>query len=100
MITSFAVRPERKAGIPAVVHVDGTARPQTVRKDINPRYHDLIRHFGEKTGEYAILNTSFNVKGEPIVCNPREALKCFYDTGIDVLYLGSYRLQKARRPQV
>lgn len=100
MITSFTVRPERKAGIPAVVHVDGTARPQTVRKDVNPRYHDLIRNFGERTGEYAILNTSFNVKGEPIVCNPREALKCFYDTGLDVLYLGAYRLEKARRPEV
>jgi carbamoyltransferase len=100
MITSFAVRPERKARIPAVVHVDGTARPQTVRKDINPRYHALISHFGALTGEYAVLNTSFNVKGEPIVCNPREAIKCFYDTGLDVLYLGSYRLRKTRRPQV
>ena len=61
MITSFPVRPERRAGIPAVVHVDGTARPQTVRKDVNPRYHALISAFGALTGEHAILNTSFNV---------------------------------------
>ena len=94
MITSFEVKAERKCAIPAVVHVDGTARPQTVRRETNPLYYDLIKMFGELTGQYAILNTSFNVKGEPIICNPREAIRCFYDTGLDYLIMGHYILKK------
>ena len=100
MITSFAVHPEQRGRIPAVVHVDGTARPQMVRQDINPRYYDLIKAFGDRTGEHAILNTSFNVKGEPIVCHPREAIRCFYDTGLDVLFVGNYKLVKPKLQQV
>lgn len=96
MITSFAVHPEQRDRIPAVVHVDGTARPQMVREDINPRYYDLIKAFGDRTGEYAILNTSFNVKGEPIVCHPREAIRCFFDTGLEVLFVGNFKLVKPR----
>jgi carbamoyltransferase len=95
MITSFDVRPEMRNAIPAVVHVDGTARPQTVRRDVNPLYYDLIREFGAMSGHPVILNTSFNVKGEPIVCNPREALKCFIDTGLDALVMGRYLIQKS-----
>ena len=98
MITSFAVQHDKRDRIPAVVHVDGTARPQMVTRESNPRYHSLIRAFGELTGEYAILNTSFNVKGEPIVCHPREAIRCFFDTGLDELYLGNFRLVKAKVP--
>ncbi|MFZ5759341.1 MAG: carbamoyltransferase [Thermodesulfobacteriota bacterium] len=94
MVTSFAVRPDKKNLIPAVVHEDGTARPQMVRREINPLYYDLIRAFGEKTGIEVILNTSFNVRGEPVVCHPREAIRCFFDTGIDVLVLGRYVLEK------
>lgn len=99
MVTSFTVREEKRNKIPAVVHVDGTARPQMVRKESNPRYYELIKAFGDKTGEYVILNTSFNVKGEPIVCNPREAIRCFFDTGLDVLILGNYKIVKPRSPQ-
>jgi carbamoyltransferase len=77
MITSFEVKPEKRDRIPAVVHVDHTARPQTVRRDDNPRYYDLIQKFGELTGEPILLNTSFNIRGEPIVCHPREAIRCF-----------------------
>ena len=94
MITSFDVKPDKQDKIPAVVHVDGTSRPQTVRREVNPRYYDLIEAFGKRTGENIILNTSFNVKGEPIVCNPREAIKCFMDTGLDVLVLGDFLLKK------
>jgi carbamoyltransferase len=94
MITSFEVKPEKQEKIPAVVHVDGTSRPQTVRRETNPRYYDLIKSFGELTGENVILNTSFNVKGEPIICHPREAIKCFFDTGLDVLVLGDFILKK------
>ncbi|WP_319468915.1 carbamoyltransferase C-terminal domain-containing protein [uncultured Pseudodesulfovibrio sp.] len=95
MITSFDVTEEKREAIPAVVHVDGTLRPQTVVKSINPRYHALIKAFGDTTGEYVLLNTSFNVRGEPIVCTPREAIRCFYDNGLDVLVLGDYMITKA-----
>ncbi len=94
MTCSFDVVQEKKESIPAVVHVDGTARPQMVRREANPRFYDLIRRFGELSGEYVVLNTSFNVKGEPIVCHPRDALKCFFDTGIDILIMNNYVLEK------
>ncbi|MBI4680019.1 MAG: hypothetical protein HY753_02105 [Nitrospirae bacterium] len=94
MVTSFDVKEEKKGAIPAVIHIDGTARPQMVKREINPRYYDLIMAFGNLTGEYVILNTSFNIKGEPIVCNPREAIKCFYDTGIDVLIMNNFVIEK------
>ncbi|KJJ84925.1 carbamoyl transferase, NodU family [Candidatus Omnitrophus magneticus] len=94
MITSFDVQPKKKKAVPAVVHVDGTLRPQTVSRDVHPRYWELIKAFGDKTGEYIILNTSFNIKGEPIICHPREAIRCFYDTGLDYLVMGNYVLKK------
>ena len=94
MITSFEVREEKREAIPAVVHVDGTVRPQLVYRETNERYYDLIKAFGERTGEHLILNTSFNVKGEPIVCSPREAIKCFFDTGLEALVLGSFVVLK------
>jgi len=94
MTCSFEVIEGKKAAIPAVVHVDGTARPQMVHRKSNPRYYDLITKFGELSGEAVILNTSFNVKGEPIVCHPREALKCFFDTGMDVLVLNNFLIEK------
>lgn len=94
MVTSFEVKPEKADKIPAVVHEDGTARPQMVKKHVHPRYHALIKAFGDITGETVILNTSFNVKGEPIINTPREALKCFIDTGLDVLVVGNFMLKK------
>ena len=71
MITSFDVTEQKKAQIPAVVHVDGTLRPQLVRPETNPLYYELIKEFGNITGEPLLLNTSLNIKGEPIVCHPR-----------------------------
>lgn len=94
MTTAFQVRPERARELAAVVHADGSVRPQTVRADASPRYHRLLGAFRERTGLPLVVNTSFNFDGEPIVCTPREALRCFYSTGIDVLALGDFVLSK------
>jgi carbamoyltransferase len=94
MAITLAVHADKKAEIPAVVHVDGTVRPQFVHQDTHPLYHELIRSFAALTNVPVLLNTSFNVKGEPIVCTPRDALRNFYSCGMDVLYLGSFRLAK------
>lgn len=90
MIMSFNVRPEWKDKIPAVVHVDGTVRPQEVDQGTNPLYFRLIEAFREKTGIPAVLNTSLNVKGEPIVHTPEEAIEFFKKTNVDTLAIGSF----------
>ncbi|CAN7625168.1 hypothetical protein LJR235_004665 [Pararhizobium sp. LjRoot235] len=94
MLTVFPVREEMRAKIPAIVHVDDTARLQTVRRDCNERYYDLIREFGKLSGHPVVLNTSFNVMDEPIVASPSDAVRCFYSTGIDILYIGDFVLEK------
>ena len=94
MTTSFAVKPKAAERIPAVVHVDGTARPQMVLKETNPRFHAVISEFGKRTGEYIVMNTSFNLAGEPVVCSPRDALRTFFDSGIDVLVLEDCVIEK------
>lgn len=94
MITSFDAAPAERDKIPAVVHVDGTVRPQLVRKETNERYWHLIEEFGRRTGVSGVLNTSMNVKGEPIVNTPNEAIRCFADTGLDALIMGRYLLRK------
>ncbi len=94
MITSFTCKEDKKERIPAVVHKDGTLRPQTVKKDINQKYWDLINIFGQITGDYVILNTSFNIMGEPIINRPREAIRCFYDNGLDYLIMDHFVLSK------
>ena len=80
--------------MPAITHVDYSARIQTVHADTNPRYHSLIKRFKEKTGIPLVVNTSFNVRGEPIVCSPKDAFKCFMGTELDVLALGNFFLTK------
>lgn len=82
------VRDDRRARIPAVTHVDGTARIQTVSRRHNPRYWSLLDEFRTLTGVPVLLNTSFNVKGEPIVCTPDDAVRCFLETDLDYLVLG------------
>jgi carbamoyltransferase len=82
------VRPEMASRIPAAVHVDGTARIQTVSREANPRYHALISEFARLTGVPVVINTSFN-KQEPIVARPEEAISCFLRTEIDVLVMGN-----------
>ncbi len=83
-----------RSSVPAITHVDYSARIQTVHKDTNPRYHSLISKFKEKTGCPIVVNTSFNVRGEPIVCTPTDAFKCFMGTEMDVLAIGNYILYK------
>ena len=94
MVTSFNCRPEKRAHIPAVVHEDGTLRPQTVQKDVIPKYWEMISNFGELSGDAVVLNTSMNIMGEPIVNSPREAIRCFYDSGIDTLAIGDFVIEK------
>jgi len=88
MMQVFQIRPEKRAAIPAVTHVDGSGRLQTVRQQTNPLYYRLIDSFREITRIPMVLNTSFN-ENEPVVCKPEEALDCFLRTQMDVLVLGS-----------
>jgi len=83
-----------RSEIPAITHVDFSARIQTVNKNTNPRYHKLISSFEEKTGCPVIINTSFNVRGEPIVCTPEDAFLCFMRTRMDYLFMGNFMLDK------
>lgn len=94
MIMSFSVRPEYIGRISAVVHVDGTVRPQEVSFATNPLYAKMIQKFSEKTGVPVVLNTSLNVRGEPIVNTPEEAIAFFKKTDVDYLAVGSYLVQK------
>lgn len=90
MILACTIREEVRGKIPAVVHVDGTARVQTLKREHNPRFYDLIQEFDQLTGVPVLLNTSFNVKGEPIVCTPQDAVRCFLKTAMDVLAIGDF----------
>lgn len=96
MTIAVRARPEKAIAIPAVVHVDGTARVQVVKKSVNPGYWELIERFRRLTGVPVVLNTSFNVRGEPIVCTPEDALRCFVGTGIDCLAMEGFIVTKKR----
>jgi carbamoyltransferase len=93
MTFAYAVRPDKRALIPAPTHVDGTGRLQTVTQEANRRYHRLISAFCDLTGVPVVLNTSFN-DNEPIVCRPEEALDCFLRTQMDALVLGDFLIVK------
>lgn len=95
MLYVVDVKEEKRDAIPAVTHVDGTGRLQTVQKELNPRYYKLIETFGQATGVPVVLNTSFNLKGEPIVNTPREAFHTFAQSGMDLLVLGNYVIEKS-----
>jgi carbamoyltransferase len=83
-----------RSEIPAVTHVDYSARVQTVHRETNPRYHRLLERFKAATGCPVLVNTSFNVRGEPIVCTPEDAFRCFMGSDIEVLVIGNYFLKK------
>jgi carbamoyltransferase len=100
MLLAKRVRPEWRDRIPAIVHVDGTARVQTVRKETNALLHRLLEEFNAITGVPVLLNTSFNVKGEPIVETPEDAMECFLATGIDYLVLHDRLIAKGRLHRV
>ena len=86
--------------LPAITHVDYSARVQTVNRTTNPRYHELIKAFKRKTGCPTIVNTSFNVRGEPIVCTPQDAYRCFMRTEMDILVLQNQVLYKREQPKI
>jgi carbamoyltransferase len=94
MLMVYQIKPERRAEIPAVTHVDGSGRLQTVSRQLNERYYQLIADFHAITGVPVVLNTSFN-ENEPIVCTPREAIDCFLKTRMDVLYLGNHAVRRS-----
>src|SRR5690606_20830372 len=97
MMQVFQIREDRRAQIPAVTHVDGSGRLQTVHADTNPLYHRLISAFRDLTGVPMVLNTSFN-ENEPGVCAPGEALACFLRTRMDVLVLGEALIRRRTEP--
>jgi carbamoyltransferase len=88
-----------RSDIPAVTHIDYSARVQTVSREVNPDYYELIREFERQTGCPVVVNTSFNVRGEPIVCTPKDAHTCFMRTHIDALALGPFLLHKGEQPE-
>jgi len=94
MILTAQVRPEKRSVIPSVTHVDGSARPQTVEREINPLYYRLIDEFGKITGVPVIMNTSFNLRGEAIVHTPTDAIRTFFSSGMDALVIGSFLVEK------
>jgi carbamoyltransferase len=94
MLFVYDVRPEVADLVPAIRHIDGTARAQTVRWEQAPLFHRLLEQFRERSGVPVLVNTSFNTRGKPIVCTPQDAFECFYTSPIDVLAIGSYLLQK------
>jgi carbamoyltransferase len=94
MILTAQVRKEKRAIIPAVTHVDGSARPQSVEKETNPLYWRLIDEFGKRTGVPVLMNTSFNLRGEAIVQSPSDAVRTFFSSGMDALCIGNFLVQK------
>jgi len=90
----------RRSEIPAVTHIDYSARLQTVNDNNNKPYFDLITEFERITGCPILVNTSFNIRGEPIVCDPKDAFKCFMGTELDVLVVGNYFLEKKDQKKI
>ena len=100
MLLVAKVKEHKRGKIPSVTHIDGSARIQTIRREQNPLFYELIKAFEKATGCPLIINTSFNVRGEPIVCTPREAYDCFRKTGIDFLVMGNFVIDKKQLPSV
>jgi carbamoyltransferase len=99
MLMVYPIRPEWREKLPAVTHVDGSGRLQTVRRPHNPLYYDLIKAFGELSGVPILVNTSFNIRGEPIVCTPEHAYRCMMGTGIDCLVIGDFMIRRDENPR-
>jgi carbamoyltransferase len=98
MLLVYKTRPEKRSAIAAVDHVDGTGRVQSLVRAENPLYYDLITRFGQKTGVPVLLNTSFNVRGEPIMFAPEQAIECFLGEDMDALALGNLFIEKRNVP--
>lgn len=99
MLMVYPIKREKRKLIPAVTHVDGSGRLQTIRREQNPLYHDLIKAFGKLSGVPILINTSFNIRGEPIVCTPYEAYRCMMGTGIDYLVIDNFIIPREKNPQ-
>ena len=94
------VREEYQEQLPAITHVDGSARIQTVTRESHSTFYDLLSDFDRRTGCPVLINTSFNVRGEPIVCTPEDAYLCFMRTNMDILVLGNQILLKEEQPEL
>ncbi len=99
MLMVYPIKQKWRKKIPAVTHVDGSGRLQTIRREQNNLYYDLIKEFGKLSGIPILINTSFNIRGEPIVCEPKDAYKCMMGTGIDYLVLGDFLIKRSDNPQ-
>ena len=99
MTKAFPVREEKKATLGGVTHLNGTARVQTVSAESNPRFHAVIKAFANETGVPSVMNTSVNIKGQPIVETPLEAISTFASTGLDALVMGNFIVEKQRTPR-
>lgn len=99
MLMVYPIRKKYRVKIPAVTHVDGSGRLQTIRRDQNPDYYDLIKKFGKLSGIPMLINTSFNIRGEPIVCTPDDAYRCMMGTGIDYLAMGKFLIKRSNNPK-
>lgn len=99
MLMVYPIKKEYRRRIPSVTHVDGSGRLQTIRRFQNHLYYDVIKEFGKKSGIPILINTSFNIRGEPIVCTPYDAYKCMMGTGIDYLVMGSFLIKREDNPR-
>ena len=98
MLMVYPIKKEWREKIPSVTHVDGSGRLQTIRREQNQLYYDLIKKFGELTNIPILINTSFNIRGEPIVCTPEDAYRCMMGTGIDYLVIGNFLIKHEDNP--
>ena len=96
MIIAYQIKKEFWDVFPSTIHVDGSVRPQNVKKSTNPMFHKLLTEFGKLSNHPILINTSFNIQGEPIVETPQDALRCYGGTGIDILILGNFILEKGK----
>ena len=99
MLMVYPIRKKWHRKIPAVTHVDGSGRLQSIRRNQNPLYYDLIKIFGRKSGIPMLVNTSFNIRGEPIICTPHDAYRCMMGTGIDCLVMGKFLIRRKDNPK-
>jgi carbamoyltransferase len=99
MLMVYPIKEDKQKLIPAVTHVDGSGRLQTIRKQHNPMYHGVIKEFEKLSKVPILINTSFNIRGEPIVCTPLDAYKCMMGTGIDYLIMDKFLIKREDNPQ-
>ncbi|MBU0980119.1 MAG: hypothetical protein KJ709_04905 [Nanoarchaeota archaeon] len=99
MLMVYKIKERWRKLLPSITHVDGTGRPQLVRREINRLYYDVIKEFGKLSGVPVLINTSFNIRGEPIVCTPEDAFRCMMGTGIDYLVMDRFLIKRADNPK-